>query len=337
MPTLEQIEQASRVVEEAQARLKAYSRSTMCAGLLRAAAEEVHGRLGPAVLNISPSGRFCPAMPPRPLPGSNSNRCAAIIRSPGSGSTPKPSTAIAAPAGWPSRARAASSGKSTSAAAAARRLRFQVMPAIPIRLHAVAAARADLQASRDRSDGRRQPLHLSQFCRGHAGDGRRPWRLTPRRQILKLPTRPVRAADVATAAGRDGHEVYVESVGRSDGIPRSICMAARQRLSARSIAAVRFQSGFMPCCSISAAPAEAAPRPREDNTLPHLIADMEMIREKFGFERWIIVGGSWGATLALALAYAQAHPDRVSGIVLRKFVAWKAPAIRSAIPVSGDR
>jgi proline iminopeptidase len=42
---------------------------------------------------------------------------------------------------------------------------------------------------------------------------------------------------------------------------------------------------------------------------------MEMIREKFGFERWMVVGGSWGATLALA--YAQAHPERVSGIVLR--------------------
>ena len=40
-----------------------------------------------------------------------------------------------------------------------------------------------------------------------------------------------------------------------------------------------------------------------------------MIREKFGFERWMVVGGSWGATLALA--YAQAHPDRVTGIVLR--------------------
>jgi proline iminopeptidase len=74
---------------------------------------------------------------------------------------------------------------------------------------------------------------------------------------------------------------------------------------------------------------------REDNTLPYLIADMEMIRQKFGFERWLIVGGSWGATLALA--YAQAHPHQVSGIVLRKFVVWKAPAIRSTIPVSGDR
>jgi proline iminopeptidase len=42
---------------------------------------------------------------------------------------------------------------------------------------------------------------------------------------------------------------------------------------------------------------------------------MEMIREKFGFERWMVAGGSWGATLALA--YAQAHPKRVTGIVLR--------------------
>jgi proline iminopeptidase len=42
---------------------------------------------------------------------------------------------------------------------------------------------------------------------------------------------------------------------------------------------------------------------------------METIREQFGITRWMIVGGSWGATLALA--YAQAHPARVSGIVLR--------------------
>jgi proline iminopeptidase len=42
---------------------------------------------------------------------------------------------------------------------------------------------------------------------------------------------------------------------------------------------------------------------------------MEKIREKFGVARWMVVGGSWGATLALA--YAQAHPERVSGIALR--------------------
>src|SRR5262249_52576608 len=56
-------------------------------------------------------------------------------------------------------------------------------------------------------------------------------------------------------------------------------------------------------------------RSREANTLPHLIADLETIRAKFGFERWMVVGGSWGATLALA--YAEMHPQRVSGLVLR--------------------
>jgi proline iminopeptidase len=54
---------------------------------------------------------------------------------------------------------------------------------------------------------------------------------------------------------------------------------------------------------------------RAHNTTAHLIADMEKIREKYGFERWMVVGGSWGATLALA--YAEAHPARVSGIALR--------------------
>ncbi len=74
---------------------------------------------------------------------------------------------------------------------------------------------------------------------------------------------------------------------------------------------------------------------REHNTLPHLIADMEMIREKFGFERWMVVGGSWGATLALA--YAEAHPERVSGIVLRAtFLGTRAELDRAflqALPV----
>ena len=69
---------------------------------------------------------------------------------------------------------------------------------------------------------------------------------------------------------------------------------------------------------------------REDNTLPHLIADMEKIREQFGFERWMIVGGSWGATLALA--YAQAHPERVSGIVLRATFLGTASRTRGRLP-----
>ncbi|MDO1528902.1 prolyl aminopeptidase [Fulvimonas sp. R45] len=52
-----------------------------------------------------------------------------------------------------------------------------------------------------------------------------------------------------------------------------------------------------------------------DNTTAHLVADIEAIREMLGIERWAVFGGSWGSTLALA--YAQAHPERVLGLVLR--------------------
>ncbi|MGH3889501.1 MAG: prolyl aminopeptidase [Pseudonocardiaceae bacterium] len=50
------------------------------------------------------------------------------------------------------------------------------------------------------------------------------------------------------------------------------------------------------------------------NTTHHLIADIELLREHLGIQRWLVWGGSWGATLALA--YAQRHPQRVSEIVL---------------------
>jgi proline iminopeptidase len=114
----------------------------------------------------------------------------------------------------------------------------------------------------------------------------------------------------------DGHEIYVETVGRTDGIPAvylhggpgSGCQPDHRRLfDPERFHAVLFdQRGA----------GRSRPKGgREANTLPHLIADMEMIREKFGISRWMVVGGSWGATLALA--YAQAHPDRVTGIVLR--------------------
>ena len=114
----------------------------------------------------------------------------------------------------------------------------------------------------------------------------------------------------------NGHEIYFETVGRADGIPAvylhggpgSGCQTDHRRLfdPDRFHAVLFDQRG------------SGRSRPkgrREDNTLAHLIADMEMIRDKLDIARWTIVGGSWGATLALA--YAEAHPDRVSGIVLR--------------------
>jgi proline iminopeptidase len=114
----------------------------------------------------------------------------------------------------------------------------------------------------------------------------------------------------------DGHEIHVETVGRPDGIPAvylhggpgSGCQPDHRRLfDPERFHAVLFdQRGA----------GRSRPKGlREANTLDHLIADMEMIRENLGFERWMIVGGSWGATLALA--YAETHPARVSSIVLR--------------------
>ncbi|GLZ42977.1 proline iminopeptidase [Actinokineospora sp. NBRC 105648] len=50
------------------------------------------------------------------------------------------------------------------------------------------------------------------------------------------------------------------------------------------------------------------------NTTHHLIADMERLRTHLGIDRWLLSGGSWGSTLALA--YAEEHPDRVTEIVL---------------------
>jgi len=52
-----------------------------------------------------------------------------------------------------------------------------------------------------------------------------------------------------------------------------------------------------------------------DNTTDHLIADMERLRQHLAVDRWLVFGGSWGSTLALA--YAQAHPDRCLGLILR--------------------
>ncbi len=51
------------------------------------------------------------------------------------------------------------------------------------------------------------------------------------------------------------------------------------------------------------------------NTTPALVADMETLRAFLGIDRWLVFGGSWGSTLALA--YAQEHPERVSGLILR--------------------
>ncbi len=63
-----------------------------------------------------------------------------------------------------------------------------------------------------------------------------------------------------------------------------------------------------------------------ENTTWHLVADLETLRERLGIERWVVFGGSWGSTLALA--YAQTHPERVLGLVLRGIFLCRPAEIR---------
>ena len=64
----------------------------------------------------------------------------------------------------------------------------------------------------------------------------------------------------------------------------------------------------------------------EENTTWHLVADIERLREHLGIENWVVFGGSWGSTLALA--YAQTHPERVRALVLRGIFLCRPKEIR---------
>lgn len=122
------------------------------------------------------------------------------------------------------------------------------------------------------------------------------------------------------ASGRldvgDGHELYWELCGNPDGKPvvflhggpGSGCTPAHRRLfdPARYRILLFDQRGCgrsTPLGSLNA------------NTTQHLVADIERLRIETGTERWVLFGGSWGA--ALALAYAEAHPERAEALILR--------------------
>ncbi|PLX41743.1 MAG: prolyl aminopeptidase [Hyphomicrobiales bacterium] len=63
----------------------------------------------------------------------------------------------------------------------------------------------------------------------------------------------------------------------------------------------------------------------EANTTWHLVADMEKLRRQLGIDKWLVLGGSWGSTLALA--YAETHTERVSELILRGIFTLRAEEI----------
>jgi proline iminopeptidase len=114
----------------------------------------------------------------------------------------------------------------------------------------------------------------------------------------------------------DGHTIYVEQCGHPDGVPVIIlhggpgggCSPAMRRyFDPAHYRVILFdQRG----CGRSRPHASV-----EANTTWHLVADIERIRTALGIDRWIVFGGSWGATLALV--YAETHPERAVHLVLR--------------------
>ena len=80
----------------------------------------------------------------------------------------------------------------------------------------------------------------------------------------------------------------------------------------------------------------------EDNTTPHLVADIETLRIHLGVERWLVFGGSWGSTLAIA--YGVAYPECCLGFVLRGIflgrqneLDWFLYGMRTVFPEIWDR
>jgi proline iminopeptidase len=117
-------------------------------------------------------------------------------------------------------------------------------------------------------------------------------------------------------AVENGHRLYVEQVGKPNGIPVLFLHGGpgagcepyhRRFFDPGHYRVVLFdQRG----CGRSTPHASV-----ESNTTWDLVEDMEKIRRQLNIEQWLLFGGSWGSTLALA--YAQAHPQRVTGLVLR--------------------
>ncbi|MGH8455395.1 MAG: prolyl aminopeptidase [Stenotrophobium sp.] len=123
------------------------------------------------------------------------------------------------------------------------------------------------------------------------------------------------------------HELYIEESGNPEGKPVVFVHGGpgggtepwqRRFFNPQKYRIVLFdQRG----CGKSTPHAEL-----RENTTWELVADMEKIRELLGIDKWVVFGGSWGSTLALA--YAQTHPQRVKALVLRGIFLVREQEIR---------
>lgn len=118
----------------------------------------------------------------------------------------------------------------------------------------------------------------------------------------------------------DGNLVYWETCGNPRGKPAVVlhggpgsgCTPWHRRLF--DPGAYRVALFDQRGCGRSRPHAGAPETDLTSNNTANLIADMELLRRHLGIDRWLVLGGSWGSTLALA--YAETHPDRVTEMIL---------------------
>ena len=121
----------------------------------------------------------------------------------------------------------------------------------------------------------------------------------------------------------DGHALYVEQSGNPEGAPALFLHGGPGGGCAPRVRGFFDPAHYRIVLFDQRGAGQSRPNVADDfdaamheNNTPKLIADIERIRVHLGVERWpVVLGGSWGSTLALA--YAQAHPDRVEALVLR--------------------
>lgn len=133
---------------------------------------------------------------------------------------------------------------------------------------------------------------------------------------INPPAEVPRPIDAIMLAVGDGHWLYVEEVGTRGGIP-ALFLHGGPGSGAQHSHRLLFDPGrFHAVLFDQRGAGRSHPYlSLEANTTQHLVADIERIRRHVGFEKMMVVGGSWGSTLALA--YAEAYPEHVSALVLR--------------------
>lgn len=114
----------------------------------------------------------------------------------------------------------------------------------------------------------------------------------------------------------DGHDLYWQECGNPEGMPLVFLHGGPGSGCSPKYRRVFDPQRFRIILLDQRGAGQSRPvASLENNTTAHLIGDLEILRDTLGLDRWIVYGPSWGSTLALA--YAQAHPERVSGLVVQ--------------------